>query len=116
MEIEYDYPLYRPPSEANSLILQVTLGCSFNKCSFCNMYRTKEYRERSWEEIEAEVDLASDAYPETRKIFLADGDALNLPTDKLTKIIEYLYLKFVRLERVASYAMPKNLLKKMTKI
>ena len=80
------------------------------------MYRTKEYRERPWEEIKAEVDLAYEAYPETRKIFLADGDALNLPTDKLTKIIEYLYLKFVRLERVASYAMPKNLLQKMTKI
>ena len=79
------------------------------------MYRTKEYRERPWEEIKAEVDLASDASPETRKIFLADGDALNLPTDKLTKIIEYLHLKFVPLERVASYAMPKNLLQKNDK-
>lgn len=115
MEIEYDYPLYRPPSEANSLILQVTLGCSFNRCSFCNMYRTKEYQERRWEEIKAEVDFASNAHPETQRIFLADGDALNLPTDKLTKIIEYLYLKFVRLERVASYAMPKNLLQKNDK-
>lgn len=76
------------------------------------MYRTKEYQERRWEEIKAEVDFASNAYPETRRIFLADGDALNLPTDKLTKIIEYLYLKFVRLERVASYTMPKNLLQK----
>jgi radical SAM superfamily enzyme YgiQ (UPF0313 family) len=76
------------------------------------MYRTKEYQERPWEEIKAEVDFASNAYPETRRIFLADGDALNLPTDKLTKIIEYLYLKFVRLERVASYTMPKNLLQK----
>jgi radical SAM superfamily enzyme YgiQ (UPF0313 family) len=74
LEIEYDYPFYRPPSEANSLILQVTLGCSFNKCSFCNMYRTKEYQERRWEEIKAEVDFASNAYPETQRIFLADGD------------------------------------------
>lgn len=115
MEIEYDYPLYRPPSEANSLILQVTLGCSFNRCSFCNMYRTKEYQERRWEEIKAEVDFASNAHPETQRIFLADGDALNLPTDKLTKIIKYLYLKFVRLKRVASYAMPKNLLQKNDK-
>jgi radical SAM superfamily enzyme YgiQ (UPF0313 family) len=115
LEIEYDYPLYRPPSEANSLILQVTLGCSFNRCSFCNMYRTKEYQERRWEEIKAEVDFASNAYPETQRIFLADGDALNLRTDKLTKIIKYLYLKFVRLERVASYAMPKNLLQKNDK-
>jgi|SRR5215208_3468391 len=65
--------------------------------------------------IKAEVDFASNVYPETQRIFLADGDALNLPTDKLTKIIEYLYLKFVRLERVASYAMPKNLLQKSDK-
>ena len=54
------------------------------------MYRTKEYQERSWEEIKAEVDVASNAYPETQRIFLADGDALNLSTDKLTKMIEYL--------------------------
>lgn len=112
MEIEYHYPLYRPPSEANSLIFQVTLGCSFNKCSFCNMYRTKEYLERPWDEVKTEIDLASNAYPQTRRIFLADGDALNLPTDKLIRIIEYLYLKNANLERVACYAMPKNVLQK----
>src|SRR5215210_877016 len=112
MEIEYHYPLYRPPSEANSLIFQVTIGCSFNKCSFCNMYRTKEYLERSWDEVKTEIDLASKAFPQTRRVFLADGDALNLPTEKLVRIIEYLYLKLANLERVACYAMPKNLLQK----
>jgi radical SAM superfamily enzyme YgiQ (UPF0313 family) len=106
------YPLLRPPSEANSLIFQVTLSCSFNKCSFCKMYRTKEYRERQWEEIKAEVDLTSSAYPQTRRIFLADGDALYLPTDKLIKIIKYLYSSFSHLERIACYAMPKNLIQK----
>ncbi|MFZ0842792.1 MAG: radical SAM protein, partial [Nitrosotalea sp.] len=55
---DYDYPLYRPPSEARSLIFQVTLGCSFNQCSYCNMYRSKEYSERPWEQIKAEIDLA----------------------------------------------------------
>lgn len=112
MEIEYSYPLYRPPSEANSLIFQVTIGCSFNRCSFCNMYRTKEYRERPWEEVKTEIELASYAYPETARVFLADGDALNLSTHKLIKIIEYLYLNFSKLERVACYAMPKNLIQK----
>ena len=112
MEIEYHYPLYRPPSEANSLIFQVTLGCSFNKCSFCNIYITKEYLERSWDEVKTEIDLAAIAFPQTRRVFLADGDALNLPTDKLIRIIEYLYLKLANLERVACYAMPKNLLQK----
>ncbi len=112
MEIVYDYPLYRPPSEANSMIFQVTLGCSFNKCSFCNMYRTKEYTERPWDEIKAEIDMASKFYPDTRRVFLADGDALNLSKDRMIQILEYLYSKFPCLERVSCYAMPMNILKK----
>ncbi|MGD1836072.1 MAG: radical SAM protein [Nitrososphaeraceae archaeon] len=112
MELNYDYPLYRPPSEGNSLIFQVTLGCSFNKCSFCDMYRTKEYQERPWNEIEMEIDMMSKYYPDTKRIFLADGDALNLPKDNLVQILNYLYKKFPSLERVSSYSMPKNLLQK----
>ncbi|MGA7042891.1 MAG: radical SAM protein [Nitrososphaeraceae archaeon] len=112
MEILYDSPLYRPPSEANSMIFQVTLGCSFNKCSFCNMYRTKEYIERPWDEIKTEIELAAKAYPETQRVFLADGDALNLTTDKLIQILEYIHVKFTNLKRVSCYAMPKNILQK----
>lgn len=112
MELSYDYPLYRPPSEANSLIFQVTLGCSFNQCSFCEMYRSKKYVERSWKEIKMEIDLSSKYYPETERIFLADGDALNLTTERLVQILEYIYKKFPSLERVSTYAMPKNLLQK----
>jgi len=112
MEILYDYPVYRPPSEANSMIFQITLGCSFNKCSFCNMYRTKEYVERPWEEIKSEIDLAANAYPEAQRIFLADGDALNVDSDKLIQILVYLYAKFTNLKRVSCYAMPKNILQK----
>ncbi len=112
MEPSYHYPLYRPPSEACSLIFQVTLGCSFNKCSFCNMYRSKVYVERPWPEIKAEIDLASDSLLDARRIFLADGDALNLPTDKLIQILDYLHDKFPNVERISCYAMPKNLLQK----
>lgn len=112
MELAYDYPLYRPPSEANSTIFQVTLGCSFNKCSFCDMYRTKEYIERSWDEIRSEIDLMARLYPDTQRVFLADGDALNLSKDRLVQILEYLYQKFPKIERVSCYAMPKNLLQK----
>jgi radical SAM superfamily enzyme YgiQ (UPF0313 family) len=112
MEIIYDYPLYRPPSEAKSMIFQLTLGCSFNKCSFCNMYRTKEYRERPWEEIKAEIDMGAKFYPDTRRIFLADGDALNLPTDSMLKALQYVYAKFPQLDRVSCYAMPMNILHK----
>ena len=112
MELVYDYPLYRPPSEANSMIFQVTLGCSFNKCSFCNMYRTKEYSERPWDEIKAEIDMAAKFYPETRRIFLADGDAINLSNDRMIQILKYLYEKFPAIERISCYAMPKNLMQK----
>ncbi|MGI0082544.1 MAG: radical SAM protein, partial [Nitrosopumilaceae archaeon] len=110
--LSYDYPLYRPLSEANSLIFQVTLGCSFNVCSFCNMYRTKEYVERPWEEIKMEIDMAAKHIPDSKRIFLADGDALNLSTERMLQILDYLYQKFPKLERVSCYAMPKNLLEK----
>ena len=112
MQLDYDYPLYRPPSEANSLIFQITLGCSFNQCSYCEMYRAKKYSERPWEEIKMEIDMTSTAYPATKRIFLADGDAINLPTERLVQILEYIYKKFPTLERVSSYAMPKNLIQK----
>ena len=112
MEIVYDYPLYRPPSEAESTIFQVTLGCSFNKCSFCNMYRTKEYVERPWEQIKSEIDTAAKFYPDTSRIFLADGDALNLPKDRMIDILKYLRANFPQLERISCYAMPKNILQK----
>lgn len=112
MEIVYDYPLYRPPSEADSMIFQVTLGCSFNKCSFCNMYRTKEYSERPWGEIRAEIDMAAKLYPDTRRVFLADGDAINLSNDRMIQILKYAHSKFPAIERVSCYAMPMNLLKK----
>ena len=110
--LNYAEPVYRPPSEANSLIFQVTVGCSFNQCSFCDMYRNKEYAERSWDEIKAEIDLMAKQLPNTTRIFLADGDALNLSTDYMIQILEYLYKNFLKLERVSCYAMPMNLLKK----
>ena len=112
MMLNYDYPLYRPPSEAKSLIFQVTLGCSFNECSFCDMYRSKEYSERPWDEVKMEIDMTAKHEPETKRIFLADGDALNLSTDYMVQIVKYLYEKFPNLERVSCYAMPMNLLKK----
>ena len=110
--LNYDTPLYRPPSEAKSLIFQVTLGCSFNECSFCDMYRSKEYSERSWEEVKDEIDTMAKMLPDTTKIFLADGDALNLDTKYMIQIVKYVYEKFPNLERVSCYAMPMNLLKK----
>jgi len=114
MMLNYDYPLYRPPSEANSLIFQVTVGCSFNECSFCDMYRSKEYSEKSWEEVKLEIDMMAKQFPDTKRIFLADGDALNLSSDYMIQITKYLKEKFSNLERISCYAMPMNLLKKTT--
>ncbi len=109
---EYDYPLYRPPSEARSLIFQVTLGCSFNECSFCDMYRSKEYSERPWEEVRREIDHMAKIMPETRRVFLADGDALNLDAEYMARITKHIMKKFPNMERISCYAMPMNILKK----
>ncbi len=112
MLIDYDMPLWRPPSEANSFILQATLGCSFNRCSFCLMYRTKTFAVRPLEQVQGEIRTMAQAYPGVRRVFLADGDALAAPTEYLRTILETLRAVFPRLERVSSYALPANLLKK----
>ena len=64
MPLDYDMPLYRPPSEANNLIIQATLGCSFNKCTFCSMYKTKEFQARPLEEVFADIRGAAEIWPE----------------------------------------------------
>lgn len=112
MNLAYDSPLYRPPSEAKSLIFQVTLGCSFNECSFCDMYRSKEYSERPWEDVKAEIDMMAKYMPHTRRVFLADGDALNLDTQYMASVVKYIREKFASIERISCYAMPMNILKK----
>ncbi len=110
----YDMPLYRPPSEADSLIFQVTLGCSFNRCSFCSMYRTKEFRVRSLEDVVGEIEGVAHRYPDVDRVFLADGDALACPTEHLLTVLDALYAAFSGLERVTSYALPNNLRRKST--
>lgn len=110
--LDYDEPLFRPPSEAYSLILQVTLGCSHNGCAFCGMYRNKRFRVRPLEEIFAEIDEVSRHIPSIRRVFLADGDAVVLKTDRLLAILERVYKKFSGLERVTAYANPSNILRK----
>jgi radical SAM superfamily enzyme YgiQ (UPF0313 family) len=112
MLIDYDMPLWRPPSEADSFILQATLGCSFNHCSFCSMYRTKTFAVRPLDQVQADIRAVARAYPGVRRVFLADGDALAAPTDHLLAILATLRAAFPRLERASSYALPANLLKK----
>lgn len=110
--MKYEGNIYRPPSEARSLILQVAVGCAHNKCTFCSMYKDKSFRVKSWEEIKEDIDEARVLYRDIRRIFLADGDALILPTDRLLQILQYIKLKFPECERVGIYAAPKDILLK----
>jgi len=113
LPVEYDEPLFRPPSEWRSLILQVTLGCSHNSCSFCAMYRMKRFRIRRLEAIKAEIDACADQLgPEVDRVFLADGDALVVKPRTLIATLEHLHRRFPRLRRVNAYATPQNLLVK----
>jgi radical SAM superfamily enzyme YgiQ (UPF0313 family) len=110
--MQYDMPLYRPPSESRSLIFQVTLGCSWNKCLFCGMYKTKRYQVRPWEDLEKDIIEMSGTYPNTKRIFLADGDVIGVDTGYLIKVLKLLNDRFPRLEKVNVYAGPTNLLLK----
>ncbi len=110
--MQYDMPLYRPPSEADSLILQATLGCSHNKCAFCLMYRTKKFKVRPFEEFKRDVEECARQVPGVRRIFLADGDAMAMNPRHMRRILHLLYENFPRLERVSSYASPQNMYKK----
>lgn len=110
--LHYDMPLYRPPSEGNNLIIQATLGCSFNQCSFCSMYKEKVYQARELAAVKYDIDIAARHWPDARRVFLADGDALVLPTDDLLEIIDHLRLQLPRLQRASCYATPINILKK----
>jgi len=110
--MEYDWPVFRPPSEAESLIVQATLGCSANTCKFCLMYKSKKFRVRPLDDVLADLQWCAKRERHTRKIFLADGDALAVPTDQMLKILRSCHDLFPRLERVTSYANPGNLLDK----
>ena len=103
----YEGAIYRPPSEANSLILQVTVGCSHNKCTFCSMYKNKSFRMKSKKEIFDDIDnYSNDFYT---KAFLADGDAMLLKTDLLIEIIRKIRSKMPNIKRIGIYAQANNL-------
>ncbi|MGN7612462.1 radical SAM protein [Magnetococcales bacterium HHB-1] len=110
--LNYEEPLYRPPSEGGNLIIQATIGCSFNRCTFCSMYRSKQFSIRPLEDVCTDIDRAASLWPDAHRVFLADGDALVLPMDYLLRILDHLAMRLPRLARVSCYALPANLLKK----
>ena len=109
--IRYEGTIYRPPSEARSLILQATIGCSFNECAFCGMYRDKRFRVRPLDELLSEVAWAREhlGADDVRKVFLADGDALVAKAAFLRKLLDALRAAFPNLRRVSCYASPQSL-------
>ncbi|CAA7627170.1 radical SAM protein [Magnetospirillum sp. UT-4] len=110
--LDYDFPLWRPPSEGDNLIIQATIGCRFNGCTFCSMYKGKRYRARGLDEVFADIDLAAARWPDAHRVFLADGDAYTLPTETLDAICRRLAERLPDLQRVSAYATPFNLLAK----
>ena len=112
--MKYEGIVYRPPSEAYSLIVQVTIGCSQNHCAFCSMYKTKQFRIRSTDEIIDDFMEAREMYPKIEKIFLADGDALICPVQDLEMILKLIRKKFPECRQVTCYASPKSILLKKT--
>jgi radical SAM superfamily enzyme YgiQ (UPF0313 family) len=108
--VKYEGMIFRPPSEADSLILQATVGCSYNRCTFCGAYQGKRFRIKSFEEIKEDID---EVIPyRIRRVFLADGDALVIPQKELLRILSYLRAKLRGLQRIGIYANAKDILRK----
>lgn len=111
--MRYEGTVYRPPSEARSLIVQLTIGCAHNGCTFCTMYKDKKFRIRSMEEIFQDFQDAAGAYGSAvKRIFLADGDALVMKTEKLSEILKYAKKCFPGAERISAYGTPSDVLRK----
>ena len=112
----YDFPPFRPPSEAESLLLRVTRGCPWNRCTFCSMYKTTKFEIRDLQEILGDIELAKELYGErVRSVFIGDSNSLVVKTETFLEILKALYASFPHIERVTSYARAKTLVKKPLK-
>jgi len=110
--MRYEGNVFRPPSEAYSLIIQATIGCAHNNCTFCSMYKDKRFRARPGEEVIADLREARSLYRRIERVFLADGDALVLRTDKLQRLLAEIRALFPECGRVSIYGTPQDALRK----
>lgn len=110
--MRYEGDIYRPPSEAYSLLIQVTIGCSHNKCTFCSMFKDKMFRVREVSEVMEDLETARKTYRKVERVFLCDGDALCLSTDKLLVILDRIRELFPECKRVSVYGSAKDVLRK----
>ncbi len=110
--MKYKEPLYRPPSEAESLIFQISYGCPHNTCTFCPMYKTVAYEVRPIDDIISEIRFFSRKFPLTKRIFLADGDVMKLPFTMLFEILLEINKNFANLSRISLYANGSSIMEK----
>ncbi len=110
--MRYEGNIFRPPSEAYSLLVQVTIGCTHNKCTFCSMYKDKKFRVRNLKEVLEDLEWARATYRKVERIFLCDGDALALTNRKLMPILEFIRKEFPECQRVTVYARASDILHK----
>lgn len=110
--MRYEGNIFRPFSEANSYLLQCTVGCSHNQCTFCGMYKDKKFRVRSLAEIKEDIQMAAQKLGHVEKVFLCDGDAIAIETSMLLEILADLKNSFPSLRHVGTYAGPVSILKK----
>ena len=109
----YDFPPFRPPSEANSLLLRVTRGCPWNRCTFCSMYKTIKFEVRDLGEVQTDIEMAKELYGDRiRTVFIGDSNSLLVKTEILVQVLNSLFSSFPLIERVTSYARAKTLFKK----
>ncbi len=107
--MKYTGPVYRPPYEANTPLLQVTVGCAHNKCTFCTMYRDVKFERESLEQIEKDLQEAQQLYPNAQRIFLVNGDAFVLPAKRLKAIAEKIHHYLPSIEKITMYSSINNI-------
>ncbi len=110
--MRYEGNIFRPFSEANSYLLQCTIGCSHNRCTFCGMYKDKKFRVRGLDEIKEDIRMAGEHYGDMEKVFLCDGDAIDIDTETLLEIMSELKRVFPSLRHVGTYVGPASTLRK----
>jgi len=109
----YDFPPFRPPSEAESLLLRVTRGCPWNRCTFCSMYKKTKFEIRNIDEIKSDIELAKDLYEDkVETVFIGDSDSLVIKKDSFIEVLKFLYSSFPNIKRITSYARAKTIYKK----
>lgn len=110
MFVGFEFPPYRPPSEAYSMLIRVTRNCPWNRCAFCIMYKGQKFSRRSVEEVKSDISMAAEVYGERPTMFWGDSNSIILKTQELEEILDHTYKVYPHLERITSYARAKTIL------